>query len=216
VGKVIFDISLSLDGFMAAANRRPGEPLGEGGERLHEWAFGDDEPDRAVLTDGIAGTGAVIAGRRPYDDSVPWWGADGPTGAARLPVVVVSHGVPDETPDGGVYTFVAGGIERALDEAKAAAGDKDVTVMGGAQTGQQFLVAGLVDELSIHLVPVLFGSGTRMFENLGHAPIALEPLATIQSHERLTCVSASCASDAPDQAARDGGRTRDLRLGKRG
>lgn len=181
MSKVIFDISLSLDGFMTAANQRPDEPMGDGGLRLVEWAFADDERDRAVLTDGIAGIGAVIAGRRTYDTSVPWWGSDGPTGSARLPVFVVSHSVPDETPEGGVYTFVTGGIERALEEAKAAAGDKDVTVMGGAQTGRQFIAAGLVDELSLHLVPVLFGGGTRMFENLGDTHIALEPLATIQT-----------------------------------
>ncbi len=181
MGKVIFDISLSLDGFMTAANRRSEEPMGDGGLRLVEWAFADDERDRAVLTEGIASIGAVIAGRRTYDTSVAWWGADGPTGPARLPVFVISHGAPDETPDGGVYTFVAGGIERALEEARAAAGDKDVTVMGGAQTGQQYLAAGLVDELSLHVVPVLLGDGTRMFENLGDAHIVFEPIATIQT-----------------------------------
>ena len=181
MGKVTFDISLSLDGFMTAANQRPGEPMGDGGLRLVEWAFGDDERDRAVLTDGIAGIGAVIAGRRTYDDSLPWWGADGPTGPARLPVFVVSHSVPDETPEGGVYAFVTGGIESALEQARAAAGDKDVTLMGGARTGQQFIAAGLVDELSLHLVPVIFGAGTRMFEHLGNTHIALESLATIQT-----------------------------------
>ena len=193
MGKVIFDISLSLDGFMTAANRRPEEPMGDGGLRLVEWAFAEDERDRAVLTEGIASIGAVIAGRRTYDTSVAWWGADGPTGPARLPVFVVSHGVPDETPDGGVYTFVAGGIERALEEARAAAGNKDVTVMGGAQTGQQYLAAGLVDELSLHVVPVLLGDGTRMFENLGDAHIVFEPIATIQTpratHLRLRMAS---------------------------
>ena len=181
MGKVTFDISLSLDGFMTAANQRPEQPMGDGGLRLVEWAFGDDERDRAILTDGIASIGAVIAGRRTYDDSLPWWGADGPTGSARLPVFVVSHSVPDETPEGGVYSFVTGGIESALEQARAAAGDKDVTVMGGARTGQQFLAAGLVDELSLHVVPMLLGAGTRMFENLGDAQITLEPLATIQT-----------------------------------
>ena len=181
MGKVVFDISMSLDGFMTAANRRPEEPMGDGGERLHEWAFGGDPRDREVLTGGVASIGAVIAGRRTYDTSVAWWDSDGPTGSARLSVFVVSHSVPDETPDGGVYTFVTGGIERALEQAKAAAGDKDVTVMGGAQTGQQFIAAGFIDELSLHVVPVLVGSGTRMFENLGDTHIALEPLATIQT-----------------------------------
>jgi dihydrofolate reductase len=181
MGKVIFDISMSLDGFMTAANRRPEEPMGDGGQRLVDWAFADDERDRAVLTDGIASIGAVIAGRRTYDTSVPWWGSDGPTGSARLPVFVLSHSVPDETPAGGVYTFVTDGIESALARAREAAGDKDVTVMGGAETGRQYLRAGLLDELSIHLVPVLFGAGTRMFEDIGHASIALEPLTSIQT-----------------------------------
>jgi dihydrofolate reductase len=132
MGKVVFDISMSLDGFMTAANRRPEEPMGDGGERLHEWAFGEDPRDRAVLTDGVASIGAVVAGRRTYDDSVPWWGADGPTGPARVPVFVVSHDVPEDTPEGGVYSFVVGGIERALEQARATAGEKGVTVMGGA------------------------------------------------------------------------------------
>jgi dihydrofolate reductase len=181
MGKVVFDISVSLDGFMTAANRRPQEPMGDGGQRLHEWAFGDDRRDREVLTSGVAGTGAVIAGRRTYDDSVPWWGADGPTGPARVPVFVLSHDVPADTPAGGVYTFVTGGIEDALEQARAAAGKKEVTVMGGAETGQQYIRAGLVDELSIHLVPVLFGSGTRMFENLGDQHLQLEHAGVTQT-----------------------------------
>ena len=181
MAKVIFDISVSLDGYMTASGRRPAEPMGDGGLRLVQWAFGDDERDRAILTDGIASIGAVIAGRRTYDDSLPWWGPGGPTGEARLPVFVVTHSVPDDAPADGVYVFVTDGIESALEQARAAAGDKDVTVMGGAQTGQQFIAAGLVDELSLHVVPVLFGAGTRMFENLGDGHITLEPLATIQT-----------------------------------
>jgi dihydrofolate reductase len=181
MGKVVFDISMSLDGFMTAANRRPEEPMGDGGQRLHQWAFGDDRRDREVLTSGVGATGAVIAGRRTYDDSVPWWGADGPTGPARVPVFVLTHEAPEDTPEGGVYTFVTGGIERALEQARAAAGAKDVTVMGGAETGQQYLRAGLVDELSIHLVPVLFGSGTRMFEHLGDQHLQHEHAGVTQT-----------------------------------
>jgi dihydrofolate reductase len=100
MGKVIFDISISLDGFMSAANPRPEEPMGDGGERLHEWAFGDDERDREVLMSGVRGNGAVIAGRRTYEMSVPWWGADGPTGSARVPVFVLCHEVPADPPEG--------------------------------------------------------------------------------------------------------------------
>lgn len=179
--KVIFDISMSLDGFMTAANQRPEEPLGEGGEQLHQWAFGDDPRDREVLTAGASSLGAVICGRRTYDDSLPWWGGDGPTGSDRVPVFVLSHDEPADPPVGGVYFFVTGGIEDALKQAKVAAGDKDVTVMGGAETGQQFLRAGLVDELSIHLIPVLFGGGTRMFQHLGDGHVQLEPLGLVQT-----------------------------------
>jgi dihydrofolate reductase len=162
--KLVLDISMSLDGYIAAPDQRPEEPLGAGGEKLHQWAFGTHAEDREVLASAGAATGAVICGRRTYDDSLPWWGADGPTGAARLPVIVVSHDAPD-APDNGVYSFRSG-IEEALDAAREAAGGKTVCVMGGADVACQFLNAGLVDEVSIHLVPVLFGGGTRLFENV--------------------------------------------------
>src|SRR5215217_4922807 len=125
--RTIFDISMSLDGFVTASKVRPEEPLGDGGQRLHGWAFGEDERNRELLAEAVDAVGAVIAGRRTYDISVPWWGADGPTGPARVPMFVVSNSEPEE----GVYTFVDG-IERALEQAKAAAGDQDVAVMGGA------------------------------------------------------------------------------------
>jgi dihydrofolate reductase len=174
--KVIFDISMSLDGFVTASNVRPEEPMGDGGQRLHEWAFGEDERNRELLAEAVDAVGAVIAGRRTYDISVPWWGADGPTGPARVPMFVVSNSEPEE----GVYTFVDG-IERALEQAKAAAGDQDVAVMGGADIGQQYIRAGLVDEISIHFVPVLFGGGTRMFEHLGSEHIQLETAGVIET-----------------------------------
>ena len=180
---VIFDISMSLDGFVTAANVRPEEPLGDGGQRLHEWAFGEDERNRELLEEAVNFVGAVIAGRRTYDLSVPWWGADGPAGPARVPVFVVTHAEPEDAPEGGVYTFVTDGIESTLEQAKAAAGDKYVAVMGGAEIGQQFIRAGLVDEIFIHLVPVLFGSGTRMFENLGGEHIQLETAGVIETPE---------------------------------
>jgi dihydrofolate reductase len=180
---VIFDISMSLDGFVTASNVRPEEPLGDGGQRLHEWAFGEDERNRELLEEAMNFVGAVIAGRRTYDLSVASWGSDGPAGPARVPVFVVTHAEPDDTPEGGVYTFMTDGIESALEQAKAAAGDKVVAVMGGADIGQQFIRAGLVDEISIHLVPVLFGSGTRMFEHLGSEHIRLETAGVIETPE---------------------------------
>jgi dihydrofolate reductase len=174
VGKVVFDVSMSLDGFITAANVRPDEPMGDGGERLHEWAFGGDERSSELLAEAGRETGAVVCGRNTYDHSVPWWGADGPTGRARLPVFVVSHTEPEEQPENGVYTFATGGLEAALEEAKRAAGTKTVAVMGGADLGRQYIRAGLVDEISIHLVPVLFGSGMRMFDEADHEHIRLE------------------------------------------
>jgi dihydrofolate reductase len=181
MGRVVFDISMSLDGYMTAANMRPEEPLGDGGERLHDWALSDDdERNRRYLEEAQESLGAVICGRTTYDDSLPWWEADGPTGDRRLPLFVLTHEPPADSPEGGVYTFVTDGIKAALERAKAAAGDKAVTVMGGAHTGREYIGAGLVDEIQIHLVPVLFGGGIRMFEELS-AHIELEPAETIQT-----------------------------------
>jgi dihydrofolate reductase len=180
MGKTVFDISMSLDGFVTASNQTAEEPLGAGGEQhLHAWAFGSDEANRRFLEQTAAGTGAVIAGRRTYDHSLPFWGADGPTGLLRLPVYVVTHEPPSQVPPGSVYRFVTDGIESALEQARAAAGDKDVTVMGGADLGRQYLAAGLVDEISLHVVPVLFGSGTRMFEDLHKGHVRLEAVETV-------------------------------------
>jgi dihydrofolate reductase len=178
--KVIFDISMSLDGFVTASNVWPEEPMGDGGQRLHEWAFGEGERNRELLAEAVNAVGAVIAGRRTYDLSVPWWGADAPSGAARVPVYIVTHAEPEAVPVGGVYTFVTDGIEGALEQAKTAAGDKDVAVMGGADIGQQYIKAGLIDEISIHLVPVLLG-GTKMFEHLGSEHIQLETAGVVET-----------------------------------
>ncbi|KRE22478.1 dihydrofolate reductase family protein [Agromyces sp. Soil535] len=162
MGKVIFDISMSLDGFISASGMTVDEGMGVGGEVLHDWAFAGDDQDRALLERAGASLGAVIGGRRTYDNSITWWGADGPTGPARIPLFVVSHGTPDEVPADGVYTFV-GDIRSALDAARTTAGDADIGIMGGADIARQYLRAGLVDEISIHLMPVLFGSGTPLF-----------------------------------------------------
>ena len=122
MSKVIFDISMSLDGFMTASKIRPDEPMGVGGQRLHEWAMSGGDRDREVLARGVATAGAVIAGRRTYDASLPWWGADGPTGPARLPLFVITHSEPEDVPADGVYSFVTDGIESGLRQARAAAG----------------------------------------------------------------------------------------------
>jgi dihydrofolate reductase len=169
---VVFDISMSLDGYVTAAGVRPEEPMGDGGQRLHEWAFGADERGREVLAERESKVGASIAGRRTYELSVNWWGPDGPGGEARTPTFIVSHGTPGQVPKGSVYTFVNSPIE-ALELAAAAAGDKDVDVFS-ASIGQQLLRAGRIDEIHVHLVPVLFGAGTRLFEDLGGTHVQLE------------------------------------------
>jgi dihydrofolate reductase len=177
MGTVIFDTSMSLDGFMTAANRTPEVPLGPGGEVLTQWAM-DDPAGVELLGTWIEQLGASIAGRVTYDTSLPWWGPNGPSGAARRPLFVVTHQEPDETLQGGVYAFVTDGIESALAQAQAAAGDKDVVVMGGADLGQQYLRAGLIDEIQIHLVPVVLGGGTRMFENVGRLDLETRETVT--------------------------------------
>ena len=165
--KITFDMSMSLDGFVRAANPRPEEPLGVGGEALHTWAMSDEDPAGAeLLGRGIGSLGAVVCGRVTYDDSVPYWQADGPTGPARLPVFVVTHSVPADPPAGGVYRFVTTGAEDALAQAVEAAGGSHVSVMGGPSVGNQLLRAGLIDQISVHVVPVLFGDGLRLTEAL--------------------------------------------------
>ncbi len=176
MGSVNYDISMSLDGYVRAANPTPDEPLGVGGEVLHEWAMNqDDAAGRDVLERGIAGAGAIICGRRTYDDSIRWWQADGPSGQARLPLFVVTHAAPSDVPAGGVYVFVTTGIEDALAQAREAGDGKAVTIMGGPTVATQFLRAGLVDEVSVHVVPALFGAGTRLTETLPEH-IRLEPV----------------------------------------
>ena len=192
MGTVIFDISMSLDGYITAADRTPEEPMGRDGLRLVDWAIGDDERGRKLLDDAVGQLGATIAGRTTYDTSLPWWGADGPSGSARRPVFVVTHQPPDESPADGVYEFVTDGIEAALEQAQAAAGDGAVVVMGGGDLGRQYIAAGLVDEIQIHLVPVLFGGGTRMFDDSLDDHIDLEPVEVIETpvaiHQRFRVV----------------------------
>lgn len=179
MGQVVFDMSMSLDGFVAASERTADEPLGAGGEVLHRWAMAADPADAAAVAEsGADRLGALVAGRRTYDESIRWWGADGPTGPRRLPLFVVTHQIPDEVPSDSVYTFVTDGPEIALSKALDAAGEADVAIMGGPDLGRQYLARGLVDEIGVHLVPVLFGTGTPMFSMLdGH--IALEPVEVI-------------------------------------
>src|SRR5215208_2103796 len=121
MGKVIYEMSMSLDGFVTGANIRPGAELGDGGEQLHDWGFNSVDPyNREIMARG-GSLGAVITGRTTYNNSIPYWGADGPTGAARVPTIIVSHNAPQDIPDGGVYTFVDN-VEIAFETAQKAAG----------------------------------------------------------------------------------------------
>jgi dihydrofolate reductase len=181
MGKVIFDISMSLDGFITGANARPEAGLGDDGERLHDWGFNSTDPRNHEIMEWFVKAGANIFGRTGYDHSLKYWGADGPSGPARIPTVIVSHSVPDNIPEDGVYTFVDG-IDAAFETAKQLAGDKDIYITG-ADVAQQFLKRGLIDEISIHLVPVVFGSGTRLFEHLDSEHISLETLGVIPTAE---------------------------------
>jgi dihydrofolate reductase len=193
--KLRLTITMSVDGYVAGPNQGPDNPLGEGGMRLHEWAFAtrsfrDDhggEGGETGLDDERAGAwntnvGATIMGRNmfgpirgPWGDESwdGWWGEDPPY---HTPVFVLTHHPrePLEMKGGTTFHFVSDGIEAALERAVAAAGDRDVAIGGGAATAQQYLRAGLVDEMEIHVAPTLLGSGERLFENLDGGPAGYE------------------------------------------
>ena len=196
---VTCNISVSLDGFVAGPNQSPEHPLGEGGMRLHEWAFategwrephglegGEPGADSELVKTLTKGVGAYIMGRKmfgggdgPWDESwTGWWGDDPPF---HLPVFVLTHHAREPLPmEGGTtFTFVTDGIESALEQARAAAGDGDVAVPGGASVIQQYLAAGLLDELHLHIVPTVLGGGERLLENVGNP--TLEPVEVVAS-----------------------------------
>jgi dihydrofolate reductase len=168
--KVTAGITTSIDGYIAGPDDGPGKGLGEGGERLHYWVFGgpwtyDAEPrgepsgpDAEWLNEVSSKVGAVVGGRWTYE-AARHWGDENPWG---LPFFILTHRT-DEQPEGDDFVFVSG-IETAVERAKEAAGDKDVHVMGGADTIRQALAAGLVEELSIIIAPVILGGGKRLFE----------------------------------------------------
>jgi dihydrofolate reductase len=161
MGNVVIDMSMSLDGYIAAPNDNPEQGLGEDGMRLHNWAFDDPSVFDRVFGSLVEETGAVIMGRRSYDNSIENWGGKGPLG--EVPCFVVTHRpIEDADP---IFTVVHDGIESALAKARQAAGEKRIGLMG-ANVDQQFLAAGLVDEIRIHLVDVLLGGGRRLFDEL--------------------------------------------------
>jgi dihydrofolate reductase len=161
MGNVVIDMSMSLDGFIAAPNDNPDQGLGEDGMRLHNWAFDDPSVFERVYGNLLEETGAVIMGRRSYDNSIKAWGGKGPMG--DVPCFVVTHRAFAAADP--LFIVVTDGIESALAKAHKAAGDKRVGLMG-ANLDQQFLAAGLVDEIRIHVVDVLLGGGRRLFDQL--------------------------------------------------
>ena len=201
--RLTFDITMSLDGFIAGPNQTLEQPLGAGGERLHKWmvglaafrerhglAGGIMNADAEVLEESISDAGAILMGRRmfsggegPWEDDPNadgWWGDEPPF---RVPVFVLTHhGRETVTKSGGTtFTFVTEGIEAALEQARAAAGDKNVGIVGGATLVQQYLAAGLVDEFQIHVAPLLLGGGVRLFDRLGTPPVEVEGTRVIES-----------------------------------
>jgi dihydrofolate reductase len=191
MGKVVVDMSISLDGIGAGPNPSAEEPMGVGGERLHAWfPFYDPEhespagvpaaaeADAQMVRELFAATGAVVLGKRTFDLGLePWGGTPFP-----VPCFVLTHETrADLVTKTGAFAFVTDGIERAVRRAQVAAGDKDVLVMGGPTVAQQAVRAGLVDEIRLHVVPVLFGAGTRLFDDPGTEHIELEPTEVVAS-----------------------------------
>jgi dihydrofolate reductase len=181
--KVLAGITTSVDGYVTGPNDGPGKGLGEGGERLHYWVFGGPwtyeeepkgEPEAEWLEGMLSRIGAIVGGRWTYEAS-GHWGDENPW---NLPFFIVTHR-PDEEPEGGAFTFVSG-VGEAVRRAVEAAGDKDVHVMGGADVIRQALEAGLVDELTVIVAPVVLGGGKRLFEGFTKS-IDLEHLGVRQS-----------------------------------
>jgi dihydrofolate reductase len=182
--KVIVDISTSLDGFIAGPN--------DSVDRLHQWLYdlasfqerhgrqgGEPSRDSEVLEETFESAGAIVLGKRMFDLAQGW----GETPPFRMPVFVLTHEARETlTKEGGTtFTFVTDGPESALEQAREAAGDQDISVAGGANVVQQYLKAGLLDEIQIHLVPVLLGDGVRLFDHLGTEQVELERTRVIES-----------------------------------
>jgi dihydrofolate reductase len=192
-------IAISLDGFVAGPDQSLDDPIGKGGMQLHQWAFrtaawnrehgleaGEDNADSKVVEDVVKGIGAYVMGRKmfgggdgPWDQRWRgWWGEDPPY---HVPVFVLTHHArePLAMQGGTTFHFVTDGVEAALDRARAAAGDLDVSIAGGAKTIQQVIAAGQLDTLQLHIVPVLLGAGERLLQNVGD-PV-LEQLEVVAS-----------------------------------
>jgi dihydrofolate reductase len=202
MSNLIFEISMSLDGYVAGPDADLEHPLGIGGEQLHEWAFatrawreshgregGEEGPDSDLMKESIERAGATIMGRRMFSNGEGsweddpkrdgWWGDEPPF---HHPVFVLTHHDREsqEMEGGTTFHFVTEGIESALERAREAAGGKDVKIAGGADVAQQYIAAGLVDEILLHVAPMLLGGGVRLFEG-DVSENELELLETSQS-----------------------------------
>jgi dihydrofolate reductase len=200
MSKLRCDISISLDGFVAGPNQSEASPLGEGGVRLHDWVVelavwreahgkpgGEVNESTRIVEEARENVGAAVMGRNmfgppgggPWDERwTGWWGDDPPY---HYPVFVLTHHPRDpiEMQGGTTFHFVTDGIEPALDRARDAADGKDVMLWGGAQVIDEYLAAGLLDELELHVVPVLLGGGARLFDNLGDLDVQLEQVRAL-------------------------------------
>jgi dihydrofolate reductase len=181
MGKVISEISMSLDGFITGSNVGVGNGMGDGGDWLHDWRFdAKTEADAAILDEIYASNGAVVLGKRMFDVGFEPWGDPPPF---HMPVFIVTHQARGPLPmlGGTTYTFVTDGIAAALELARAAAGDKNVLIQGGANIIRQYLKAGLLDEMHISLIPILLGGGDRLFEGLDPKGIELRRTRSIET-----------------------------------
>jgi dihydrofolate reductase len=202
MGKLKLNITMSLDGYVAGHEQSLENPLGIGGEELHGWMTsleawreshglegGEDNASARFADDILAGAGATIMGRNMFgggpgpwqeDSWKGWWGDDPPY---HHPVFVLTHHPrePVEMEGGTTFHFVTDGIESALEQARAAAGDKDVSLGGGASVAQQYLAAGLLDEIVVSVVPIFLGGGARLFDNLGEATTGLEQVEAVEA-----------------------------------
>jgi dihydrofolate reductase len=192
VSATVLYMSMSLDGFIAGPNERPDNGLGDGGHRLHQWSP-DPDPDRKVISGYLAGvnrqvhdeamaTGAIVAGRGTVEPA-GFWGGDHHDG---VPICVLTRRDPDEMSPWPLITYV-NDVTSAMTRAKKAAGDKDVLVQG-AGTAQLALAAGVLDELELHVIPVLFGQGRRLFEGLAAEQIELERTRVLEGEGGVTHV----------------------------
>jgi dihydrofolate reductase len=178
--RVVLEMSMSLDGFVTGPDVSPEEPMGRGGERLHDWMFAgrSDAESEAFQIEKFKDIGAVIVGRRMADLGIRFWGEEP---VFHCPVFVVTNR-PAETIEkagGTSYTFVTGGIDEALRWAHEAAGSADIIVGGGAQIARQYLEAGAIDELRLHVVPLILGGGSRLFQQ--GPTIDLRPIEVVDA-----------------------------------